>query len=195
MFRKRKQSGRAPDDAVAGDPGATMEDQVEIMSTNAQPAPVPPARRLVDIPPAPRPSTPRRETPGGGMTRDNQLTVGRDIRLKGEIADCDVLVVEGEVEAGIVTRLMEIAETGVFNGNAQVETAEIRGRFDGELVATDLLRIHEQGMVRGKIRYARLEIMSGGQISGDIQATQAFGAGGDNVAAIAPPQDTSAEAS
>lgn len=163
------------------------------MSTNAQPAPVPPARRLVDIPPPPRSAPVRRETPAQGTTHDNQLTVGRDIRLKGEIADCDVLVVEGEVEAGIVTRLMEIAETGVFSGTAQVETAEIHGRFEGDLVTTDLLRIHEQGVVRGKIRYARLEITSGGQISGDIQATQAFGANSDNVAAIAPPAVPSVE--
>ncbi len=163
------------------------------MSTNVQPVPVAPARRLVDIPPAPRPTGPRREMPS--PTRDNQLTVGRDIRLKGEIADCDVLVVEGEVEAGIVTRLLEIAETGVFTGTAQVETAEIHGRYEGDLVATDLLRIHEQGVVRGKIRYARLEILSGGQISGDIQATQAFGAASDNVATITAPPDAGVEAS
>ena len=50
----------------------------------------------------------------------NRLTVGADIRLKGEIEACDTLVVEGRIEAALESRLLHIAEHGAFSGSAVV---------------------------------------------------------------------------
>ncbi|MFQ5974560.1 MAG: polymer-forming cytoskeletal protein [Alphaproteobacteria bacterium] len=131
--------------------------------------PTRPAAHLADIPPAPTPTS-RHLDPGPVKqhTDESRLIVGRSIRLKGEIADCDVLTVEGEVEAAITARLLEVAETGVFRGSANVETADVRGRVDGELTAAKLLRIHPSGRVGGRIVYGSLEVLPGGQISGDV---------------------------
>ena len=64
----------------------------------------------------------------------SKLTVGPNIKLKGvEITDCDTLVVEGLVEATMDSRLMQIAEQGEFKGSAEIDIAEIRGVFDGNL--------------------------------------------------------------
>src|SRR6266566_3322304 len=50
----------------------------------------------------------------GGETV-SKLIVGPDIKLKGaEITDCDTLVVEGRVEASMDSRVIQIAEHGVF---------------------------------------------------------------------------------
>ncbi len=54
-----------------------------------------------------------------------KLTVGPGIRLKGEITDCDTLVVEGHVEISAKSRLIEIAETGTVMGNIEVKTADL----------------------------------------------------------------------
>lgn len=99
---------------------------------------------------------------------DSRLIVGRHIHLKGEITNCQVLTVEGQVEAAFSGRLLEVSDNGLFRGSATVETAEIHGRISGDLVATKLLRIHGGGKVSGKIRYKRLEVMPGGEIAGNV---------------------------
>jgi cytoskeletal protein CcmA (bactofilin family) len=113
-----------------------------------------------------------------GVTQDaasagsggSKLIVGPNIKLKGvEITDCDTLFVEGLVEATMDARLMEIAEPGAFKGSAEIDLAEIRGHFDGDLTVRDKLVIYATGRVTGKIRYGKLVIEEGGQISGDIQ--------------------------
>ncbi len=64
----------------------------------------------------------------------SRLIVGPDIKLKGvEITDCDTLVVEGRVEASMDSRVVQIAEHGVFTGTATMDVAEIWGCFEGTL--------------------------------------------------------------
>ena len=48
--------------------------------------------------------------------------------------------------------------------------AEIRGRFDGELTVRKQLVIRATGHVSGKIRYGKLSIEEGGELSGDVGA-------------------------
>ena len=111
--------------------------------------------------------------PAPGMATDDpekegsKLIVGRNIRLKGEIADCDTLVVEGHVEASMRSRIIEIAEGGVFVGKVEIDSAHVRGRFEGELNARERLTIHSTGKVSGNIRYGQIAIEAGGEISGD----------------------------
>lgn len=99
----------------------------------------------------------------------SKLTVGPNIKLKGvEITDCDTLVVEGLVEATMDSRVMQIAEQGAFKGSAQIDIAEIRGVFDGQLTVREKLVIHSTGKVTGQIRYGKIVIEEGGQLSGEI---------------------------
>jgi cytoskeletal protein CcmA (bactofilin family) len=100
----------------------------------------------------------------------SKLIVGPNIKLKGvEITDCDTLVVEGRVEATMDSRVIQIAEIGAFKGSAEIDIAEIRGEFDGELTVREKLVIYSTGKVSGKIRYGKLVIEEGGQLSGDVQ--------------------------
>jgi cytoskeletal protein CcmA (bactofilin family) len=101
-----------------------------------------------------------------------QLIVGREISLKGEITHCDRLLIEGSVEANLSDcRDVEIAESGLFKGEAGIESAEIHGRFEGTLTVRKRLFIRATGIVTGTIRYGQIEIERGGRIAGDIQAT------------------------
>jgi cytoskeletal protein CcmA (bactofilin family) len=100
-----------------------------------------------------------------------KLTVGPNIKLKGvEITDCDTLVVEGTVEATMDSRVIQIAEQGAFKGSANIDIAEIRGTFDGELTVRDKLVIFATGKVTGKVRYGKIVIEEGGQVSGEISS-------------------------
>jgi cytoskeletal protein CcmA (bactofilin family) len=102
------------------------------------------------------------------------LTVGNDILLKGEIATCDRLVIEGKVDATLNdVHTVEIAECGSFKGSAQIEDAEISGLFEGDLVVRGRLVIYSTGKVRGKISYGEIEIERGGELTGEIKMTGA----------------------
>lgn len=99
----------------------------------------------------------------------SKLIVGPNIKLKGsEITDCEILVVEGRVEASMKSRDIRIAEGGVFSGKAEIDVAEVRGNFEGELTAHKRLVIHATGKVSGTIRYGAMMIEEGGAISGDV---------------------------
>ncbi len=117
-------------------------------------------------------------TAAGSGESSARLTVGPNIKLKGvEITDCDTVVVEGTVEATMHSRVIEIAESGVFKGDAEIDIAEVRGQFDGNLTARQKLVIFSTGKVTGKIRYGKIVIEEGGQISGEVTSNTASPAG------------------
>ena len=107
---------------------------------------------------------------GSNSSGGSKLTVGPNIKLKGvEITDCDTLVVEGTVEATMDSRVIQIAEQGAFRGSADIDIAEIRGEFNGTLNVREKLVIFSTGRVTGKIRYGKLVVEEGGQLSGEIE--------------------------
>lgn len=117
----------------------------------------------------------------------SRLIVGPNVKLRGaEILDCDTLVVEGRVEATMDSRVIRIAENGSFSGTVGIDVAEVHGRFDGELTARSQLVIHSTGRVSGKIRYGKILIEEGGEISGDVQSIAAAqgGAGKEPVRSV-----------
>lgn len=150
---------------------------------------------LNSVPPHTEPSRPEMpkpephdgsKVPRAGEEAVSKLIVGPDIKLKGaEITDCDTLVVEGRVEASMDSRVIQIAEHGMFVGKVGIDVAEIRGRFEGELTARKQLVIRSTGRVSGKIRYGKVAIEEGGELSGDIAAIAATKTSGVPPAAAA----------
>src|SRR5438309_687024 len=152
---------------------------------------VPP--RAVDQPrpgavPARTPGSPHQPTEQSAGSHGHEvdrrtLIIGEGISLSGEVTSCDRLIVEGTIEAKLEKcQHVIISETGVFNGNASTENADVRGRFQGELVVRKRLLIRAGGHVSGTITYGEIEIESGGKISGAIEE-----AGAANVASSVLP--------
>ena len=107
--------------------------------------------------------------PVGFDDKSNCLTVGENISLSGEITSCDRLVVEGNVKVNLTNaEIIEISSSGIFKGSAKVETAQINGYFEGKLEVKGVLRIQKEGRVSGSVRYGKIVIESGGEISGDM---------------------------
>jgi cytoskeletal protein CcmA (bactofilin family) len=147
------------------------------------PDPVP-ARGL--MPPAP--PSPSHELPKAAEKleerKEAKLIVGPDIKMKGvEVNDCDTLQVEGRIEATLDARVLEITEKGVFSGTVAVDNAVIHGRLEGELTVRKQLIVHATGRVSGKIRYARIKVEEGAELSGEISVL-------DKNAVAAPPKRT-----
>jgi cytoskeletal protein CcmA (bactofilin family) len=116
--------------------------------------------------------------------KEAKLIVGPDIKMKGvEVNDCDTLQVEGRIEATLDARVLEITEKGVFSGTVAVDNAVIHGRLEGELTVRKQLIVHATGRVSGKIRYARIKVEEGAELSGEISVL-------DKNAAAAPAKRT-----
>ena len=69
--------------------------------------------------------------------------------------------------------MIQISEKGAFIGSAEFDIAEIRGEFDGDLTVRQKLVVYASGRVTGKVRYGKLVIEEGGQLSGDVQLASA----------------------
>jgi hypothetical protein len=92
-----------------------------------------PARTQPETPVERPPQEAAKATKPADDGKGSKLIVGPDIKLRGvEITDCDTLVVEGRVEASMDSRVISIAERGVFSGTVGIDLAEIHGRFEGE---------------------------------------------------------------
>ncbi len=169
-------AGRAPAPAASAPVGARPQG-------GAAPAPRPAATSPTSA--APRAAAPQQPSAGPAATpaaapaaasnannKANKriLTVGNDILLKGEIATCDRLVIEGMVDATLKdVHTVEISESGSFKGTAEIQDAEISGLFEGDLIVHNRLTIYSSGKVRGKISYGEIEIERGGQMTGEIR--------------------------
>jgi cytoskeletal protein CcmA (bactofilin family) len=148
-------------------PQRQLEPRVDVPLTGPRPSAGGMARRLAEVvgPAA------RRSDVQPAADDSKRLIVGRDIVLTGEIKACDRLVVEGRVEAALSDiRTVEIAPSGVLKGAAQVDSADIAGSYEGDLIVQQKLLIRATGRVHGQIRYRSIEIEHGGRIGGQVEA-------------------------
>ena len=132
-------------------------------------SPTPPAPAPEAAKPATAPVDAGKPVDKSDERKESKLIVGPDIKMKGvEISDCDTLVVEGRIEATLDSRVLQIAQNGIFCGTVAVDTAEIHGKLEGELTVRKQLTIHATGKVSGKIRYAKIKVEEGAEMSGEI---------------------------
>ena len=99
---------------------------------------------------------------------ERRLIVGRDISLAGEIKECDQLVVDGTIEATLHHgKRLDITPNGLFMGSANVEDADIAGRFEGDMNVTRL-RLRSTARLTGRVRFTTLDVEAGAQITGEF---------------------------
>ena len=135
-------------------------------------APTPAANADETVPQAAAPVI--ADTNRGEERKEARLVVGPDIKMRGaEISDCDTLVVQGRMEATLDSRVLEIAEHGVFQGTIAVDHATIHGRFEGELTVRKQLVLEGTAKVSGKIRYAKIRIQEGAELAGEVNLLDA----------------------
>ena len=142
-------------------PGATLRE------TTTRDAPPPSA-------PTPAPVANPVVAPSPEEKAGSKLFVGVNIKLKGvEISNCDVLVIEGQVDATVNSKVMEISKPGTLTGTAVIDVAEIHGEFSGELTARTKLVVHGTGRVTGTVRYGKLVVAEGGMLMGELKQIDA----------------------
>ena len=182
MFRRNKDDNGPQSVSGENDGGAPP---LKPFSKSGSHAPAKPPQRTPAVstaaPPRPaeNPAPVVRSDPSRhGEIDSKKLIVGRDICLNGEITSCERLIVEGRIEVSLSdARFIEVAPTGYFKGNAEVKEADISGRFEGELIATERLTVRASGKISGSVRYGSIIIEPGGQVTGDMRPLDAAGPG------------------
>ena len=121
-------------------------------------------RRVADIP---NPAAVR----GASSEADGRtLMVGKQIRMKGEIAGCERLVIEGQVDATLSeVKTIEVVAGGHFKGAAEVDTAVIAGTYEGSLKVNGHLDIASTGAIKGSVSYKTIMVANGGKLEGTIE--------------------------
>jgi cytoskeletal protein CcmA (bactofilin family) len=109
-----------------------------------------------------------RAAAGAPPVTGGELVIGRGIKVKGSVGTCRSLVVEGELDATVEVESLRLLEAGLFEGAATVADAELSGRFDGRLTVEGRLRLKPSARVTGEIRYRRIVIEDGGELSGEV---------------------------
>lgn len=116
---------------------------------------------------------PRLQTQAASPDSGRRLVVGAGIALGGEISTCDVLVIEGAVQASLKDcKQIEIAQGGLFKGNAEIDNALIAGNYEGNLVVRGLLHLAPTAKFQGSVRYNQLVVEAGAEINGEMQSLQ-----------------------
>lgn len=108
-------------------------------------------------------NAPRKAKPPAG-----NLIAYAGVKVKGRIASCDTLTVEGDISGTVRARQMIVADAGSFVGRADVGDAEIAGRFEGTLRVLGKLTIRRTGRLSGNVVYGQIEIEAGGELRGRV---------------------------
>lgn len=172
----------APTAAPAVQPLAARPLAAAPMPTQMAAAPAPMASKPADLPNSRFGGIPgvmpRRVGGAEGQTGHNhseqaglrKLIVGREISMSGDITACDILMVEGNIEATLRDgKVLEITSEGYFKGSAEVDEADIAGKFEGSLTVRGRLKLRSTGHIEGTLSYGEIEVEAGGRLVGELK--------------------------
>ena len=115
-------------------------------------------------------ATPRNGTTPPSAAPETLLTiVGQQARLEGKLEIADSIQIECEVGGDLaVGGKLVIGEHGVVTADVRTVDAVIKGRFDGNMVASGNVEITATGRVSGNIETDSLVISPGGFFNGNV---------------------------
>lgn len=104
---------------------------------------------------------------------DNQgvLIVTEDTVIRGvtEMRNCRQLEVHGYMEGDVSARNVLVHKTGRLFGSVKTDTAEIHGTVQGDVVVKNLIDIRSSGNVSGNVKYGKLALEIGGNLSAEVR--------------------------
>jgi cytoskeletal protein CcmA (bactofilin family) len=97
------------------------------------------------------------------------LLVREDTIIKGEIRNCRQAEIYGYVEGDIAAKKLMVHQGGQCYGTVKSETAEVQGTLQGDVAVTQLINIRKTGSVSGNVRYGRLAMEEGANLSAEVR--------------------------
>lgn len=105
------------------------------------------------------------------MAENGVLVVTEDTVIRGvrELRNCRLLEVFGYLEGDVAAKAVLVHRNGRLFGKLKSDSAEIHGTLQGEVVVKNLIDIRSSGNVSGNIRYGKLALEEGGNLSAEMR--------------------------
>lgn len=97
------------------------------------------------------------------------LIIREDTYLKGEIRNAGRIEVYGYLEGDVAGDLVIVHPGGRCFGRLKVDTADIRGALQGDIIVRQLITIRGTGEVVGNVKYGKLAMELGGQLTAEMR--------------------------
>lgn len=103
------------------------------------------------------------------------MAPGQSLRIKGDITAGEDLTITGRVEGRIDATgySVTVAEGSHVVGNLTASSVAVDGNVQGEIVASDCVRVSAGGAVEGDLKTTRLAIADGGFVKGRVDMSAA----------------------
>ena len=115
-------------------------------------------------------SSPRGQRAGGPHAPEGITTIGKGVVIEGEVKGGEDLVIDGKVDGTIELRqhVLTVGPTGRVNAQLSAQSVVVLGKLNGNIQASELVRIGDAGSVEGAISAPRLAMADGAQLQGRV---------------------------
>lgn len=115
------------------------------------------------------------------LVAENAEIVG-DVRFSGE------LYVHGRIHGSVLgrdeTSKLNLAQSGVIEGEVRVAHVVIDGRIEGDVFAQKKVELAEKAVVQGNLYYSLIEMQFGARVDGQLVHTDEASESQSNVRAL-----------
>ena len=100
-----------------------------------------------------------------------QATIGRSLKIKGEISGSEALYIDGSIEGKInmPESRVTIGRNGKVDASIVAREVVVMGKVTGNLECTDRVDIRSEGSVTGDVATSRISVEDGAVLKGGIQ--------------------------
>ena len=102
--------------------------------------------------------------------KQESVSIGKSIVIKGEVSGSEDLTIEGQVEGKIELRdhILSVGSSGRVQAHIVAKAIVVHGEVTGNLTAAEKVEIRENGTVEGDIVAPRVAIADGAKFRGSI---------------------------
>jgi cytoskeletal protein CcmA (bactofilin family) len=102
--------------------------------------------------------------------KQESVSIGKSIVIKGEVSGSEDLTIEGQVEGKIELRdhILSVGSSGRVQAHIVAKSIVVHGEVTGNLTAAEKVEIREHGAVEGDIVAPRVAIADGAKFRGSI---------------------------
>lgn len=101
--------------------------------------------------------------------------VGPGTEMEGNLQTNESVRVDGKIKGGVRAQCVVIGEHGVVMGDISAQTVTVAGRVKGNISANESLELLSNGQILGDIRTAKLIISDGANFEGNCQMIKSNG--------------------
>lgn len=97
-----------------------------------------------------------------GETRGQSNRIGKSTNIKGDVVSEADFRIDGKLEGSVETSgKIVIGASGIIIGKIICANADIEGKFNGELIVSNLLTLKNTAVIEGEVTVSKLSIDPG----------------------------------